>query len=178
MTWEQLERLAKDCGFTNWAKLDVTTLELKQEVRDMCEANTCGKYGACWSCPPHCGDLAQCAEDLGGMTQGILVQVVGDVEDGFDIEAMMELNEAYKDCFSQMYQILRASGERVLALGAGCCTRCRKCTCPDEPCRFPQERISSMEAYGLLVLEVCKRNGLTYYYGQDKLAYTGCFLLG
>lgn len=27
------------------------------------------------------------------------------------------------------------------------------------------------------VLEVCKANGLTYYYGADKMAYTSCFLL-
>ena len=37
--------------------------------------------------------------------------------------------------------------------------------------------ISSMEAFGMLVLEVCKANGLSYYYGSDKMAYTGCFLL-
>ena len=34
-----------------------------------------------------------------------------------------------------------------------------------------------MEAYGMLVLEICKKNGLTYYYGADKMAYTSCFLL-
>ena len=27
------------------------------------------------------------------------------------------------------------------------------------------------------VLEVCKANGLQYYYGADKMAYTSCFLL-
>lgn len=32
-----------------------------------------------------------------------------------------------------------------------------------------------MEAYGML--EVCKANGLGYYYGPDKIAYTSCFLL-
>ena len=34
-----------------------------------------------------------------------------------------------------------------------------------------------MEAYGLVVLEVCKANSLQYYYGADKMAYTSCFLL-
>jgi hypothetical protein len=29
----------------------------------------------------------------------------------------------------------------------------------------------------MVVLEVCKANGLTYYYGPDKMAYTSCFLL-
>ena len=26
------------------------------EVRGMCEANRCGRYGTSWSCPPGCGD--------------------------------------------------------------------------------------------------------------------------
>ena len=34
-----------------------------------------------------------------------------------------------------------------------------------------------MEAYGMLVLEVCKANGLKYYYGSDKMAYNACFLV-
>ena len=59
----------------------------------------------------------------------------------------------------------------------GCCTACAKCTYPDEPCRLPDKQIASMEAYGMLVLEICKRNGLQYYYGADKMAYTSCFLL-
>ena len=29
----------------------------------------------------------------------------------------------------------------------------------------------------MLVLEVCKANGLQYYYGPDKMAYTSCFLV-
>ena len=34
-----------------------------------------------------------------------------------------------------------------------------------------------MEAYGMLVLEVCKDNHLGYYYGPNTIAYTGCFLV-
>jgi hypothetical protein len=34
-----------------------------------------------------------------------------------------------------------------------------------------------MEAYGLLVTQICTDNGMKYYYGPDTLAYTSCFLL-
>ena len=37
--------------------------------------------------------------------------------------------------------------------------------------------ISSMEAYGMVVNEVCSANGLAYNYGPTKMAYTGCFLI-
>ena len=177
MTYEQLSKIAAGSGFTAWAPLDVATIELKPEVRDMCAVNSCGQYGKRWSCPPGCGSLEECARQLKDYTHGILVQTCGDIEDGFDFEAMMEIEADHKAHFAEMYQQLRESAENVIALGAGCCTACAKCTYPDEPCRFPEKQISSMEAYGMLVLEVCKANGLTYYYGSDKMAYTGGFLL-
>lgn len=176
MTFEALSTLAEEAGFEHFAPLSADTIVPKQEVRDMCAANSCGRYGKCWSCPPDCGTLEDCREQIKGCTGGILVQTVGDIEDGFDFEAMMEIEGTHKARFTRMYDALRETGRDILALGAGCCTQCPVCTCPDSPCHFPKKRISSMEAFGILVLEVCQKNGLTYYYGPEKMAYTSCFL--
>ena len=177
MKYEKLAFLAEEAGFSAWKSLDVTTIELKGEVRDMCAVNSCGQYGKRWSCPPGCGSLEECAEKLRAYSHGILVQTVGDIEDGFDFEAMMEIESDHKAHFSQMYEALRREKGEVLAVGAGCCTQCAQCTYPDEKCRFPEKMVASMEAYGMLVVEICKKNGLTYYYGPDKMAYTSCFLV-
>ena len=173
MDYQSLSDLAARCGFTATAPLDVSTIELKPDVRKMCEENTCGMYDRCWSCPPGCGSLEECTGKLRQFTRGILVQTCGEVEDSFDFEAMAEIKEDHARHFDAMYQALRQQGARVLALSAGGCTACAKCTYPDAPCRFPDK----MEAYGMVVLEVCKANGLQYYYGSDKMAYTGCFLV-
>ena len=177
MNYEELAALAEQSGFTAWAPLDVSTLEVKQAVRDMCADNTCGAYDKRWSCPPGCGSIEECGERLKRYTHGILVQTSGDVEDSLDFEAMMDIEADHKAHFEQMYAALREKGGELLALGAGCCTQCQECTYPDAPCRFPDKAVASMEAYGLLVLEVCKANGLTYYYGPEKMAYNSCFLL-
>ena len=177
MTYEQLCEMARDACFSAWAALNPATIELKTEVRDMCAANFCGQYGKRWSCPPGCGTLEECGERLKACTRGILVQTYGDIEDSYDFEAMMEIEAEHKEHFLEMYERLRESGKQILALGAGCCTICAQCTYPDEPCRFPEKMISSMEAYGMVVLEVCKANGLQYYYGADSMAYTSCFLI-
>lgn len=177
MTYEQLTKLAEEAGFTAWAALEAATIELKPEVRDMCAANACGQYGKRWSCPPGCGTLEECTGRLTEYPHGILVQTSGEIEDGFDFEAMMEIEASHKEHFSKMHDALLEAGLPVLAIGAGCCTQCAKCTYPDAPCRFPEKMTASMEAYGMLVLEVCKKNGLPYYYGADKMAYTSCFLL-
>lgn len=177
MTYEQLSRLAEEAGFTAWSPLDVATIDLKPDVRNMCASNSCGQYGKRWSCPPGCGTLEDCAQQIKGCSSGILVQTCGEIEDGFDFEAMMEIEREHKDHFSRMYAALREAGAPVLAIGAGCCTQCATCTYPEAPCRFPDKMMASMEAYGMLVLEVCQANGLQYYYGSNKMAYTSCFLL-
>ena len=125
MTYEQLADLARDAGFSHWAKLDVSTIDLKPEVRDMCAVNTCGMYDKRWSCPPGCGTLEECTQRLKDMTHGILVQTVGDVEDGFDIEAMAEIEADHKAHFAAMHKALLKLDLPILALGAGCCTKCK-----------------------------------------------------
>lgn len=172
MNYAFYERAAKEAGFTHTAPLDPATVELKEAVRQMCAA--CGRYGKCWSCPPACGTLEECRQRIAGFAQGILVQTVGQLEDEFDGEGMMKTEAAHKENFHRLLKTL--SREGMLPLGAGCCTVCKTCSYPDVPCRFPEQRVSSMEAYGMEVAPVCKANGLPYYYGPNTIAYTSCLL--
>ena len=175
--YEQLEKLGTDTGFSHIAPLKCSTIELLPEVRQMCEANTCGMYGKRWSCPPGCGTLEDCRAKIQQYKNGILVQTVGQLEDAMDGETMMETEALHKKNFFAMEKLLRETNPDMLAIGAGCCTRCETCTYPDEPCRFPKKAFSSMEAYGMLVTQICKANDMTYYYGPCTIAYTSCFLL-
>ena len=173
---QEITQLAMDIGFTHTAPLDPKTLTLKPEVRQMCETNSCGQFAKRWSCPPGCGSLEQCRERIAQFNRGILVQTVGTLEDELDGEGMMDTERLHKEHFLKMNEQLRSRQPDVLALGAGCCTLCKTCTYPEAECRFPEKRISSMEAYGLVVLEVCKANNLPYYYGKCTISYTSCFL--
>ena len=60
LDYEKLNRMALEAGFTRSAPMKASTIELKQEVRDMCAANTCGQYDKNWACPPGCGTLDEC----------------------------------------------------------------------------------------------------------------------
>lgn len=176
MNHPEIEKLARESGFTHTAPLDPKTLVLKLEVRQMCQSNSCGAYGKRWSCPPGCGSLEDCTQQVSRYTHGILVQTVWELEDELDGEGMMDAEQQHKENFLKMNAILRKSHPDVLALGVGCCTLCKTCTYPGAPCRFPESQISSMEAYGLVVMEACKANNLPYYYGKCTISYTGCFL--
>lgn len=172
-----LQRAVQAVGFEASAPLKVESIHLHPEVREMCAAGKCGQYGCSWSCPPYTGSLEECRAQILRFREGILVQTVQPIEDSFDAEGIMDAERLHKKRFYEMRDILAAEYPNLLAIGAGCCTRCEKCACPDAPCRFPEKKVSSMEAYGMLVLEVCKENQLGYYYGAQKIAYTSCFLL-
>lgn len=168
---------ALEAGFTYADILDVDTLHVNPEVRKMCEANTCGMYGKNWSCPPGCGDLEACAEKLKQYSQGIITQTVAQLEDSFDFEGMKQAGSEHWKNFSVLRKEMAKAFDDVLCLAAGSCTNCKECTYPDEPCRSPEMSASSVEAYGLLVNQLCQDNGLKYNYGTDTLAYTALFLI-
>lgn len=175
---QELIQLALDAGFTHAAVMDAAKIQPLPEVRDMCAVNTCHRYDACWSCPPACGTLEQCKEKLSRYRTALVVQVMGELEDSFDVEGLQELEQRQKAAFSKLLPLLREKMGDLLPLGTGCCTVCKECTYPDAPCRFPEKAVSSMEAYGLLVNQVCTDSGLRYNYGPNTMAYTSCFLFG
>lgn len=177
LDYEKLFEMAKECGFNSWGKLDVATLKFLPEVRDMCAANTCGMYGKSWACPPGCGELETMLEKVKGYTSGILVQTVGQLEDSMDWEGIQEAGMNQAKNFTAMFKLLKKDYPNMMPMGTGTCTRCKSCTYPDEPCRFPDELVSSMEACGLVVSDVCTANGVPYNHGKDTICYTACFLL-
>ena len=88
MDFETIRAMALANGFSYAAPMDCALLELRREVREMCAANTCGMYGKNLACPPACGTLEQCREQVRRYSVGVLVQTVGDIEDSMDFEAM------------------------------------------------------------------------------------------
>lgn len=174
---KNLEQLAFEAGFSHAVRLERRTMALLPEVRDMCAANTCGMYGRNHACPPACGTLEECRKRIEGYQWGILLQTVGQVEDSMDFEGMQETEARHKKSFTLLTGQLRELYPGLLPLGAGCCTVCKICSAPDAECRFPEKRISSLEAYGILVSDLCTKNGMKYYYGPGTIAYTSCCLL-
>jgi predicted metal-binding protein len=178
LNYSELIQLAKDSGFTNAGPLDVTTLQFLPEVRDMCASDRCQAYGKNWACPPACGTLDEMREKVKRFKSGIIVQMVGQLEDNMDWENMQLAAQKQAESFVKMHQALKKQYPNLLAMGAGTCTRCKTCTYPEgKPCRFPDELTHSMEACGLFVSKVCTDNDMKYNYGPNTVAYTGCFLL-
>ncbi|MDR2530835.1 MAG: DUF2284 domain-containing protein [Oscillospiraceae bacterium] len=176
MTTDTIVSVASNFGFTLAAPIDPAGIDCKTTVRADCER--CKAYGHSWVCPPACGEIDECAARVHSYPHGVVVQTTGQLEDEFDGEGMMETARLHGEHFREFYLHLRETykGDAMLALGAGGCNKCPKCTYPDSPCLFPDEQQSSMEAYGMLIAEVCKDNGVPYYHGRSTITYVSCYL--
>ena len=107
MNYEELKSLALESGFTHTAPLDTATIELKQDVRDMC-AQGCQQYARRWSCPPGCGTLDQLRGSIYCYKEGILVQTVTKLEDEFDWDGMIkELQEFENPVINHLHLWIR-----------------------------------------------------------------------
>ena len=175
--FQEIARLAEECGFAACVKLDLQTLEFLPAVRDMCAENRCGKYGKSWACPPACGPLEELQEKVLRYSAGVIVQTVCTLKNSFDWKGMTDAGTRHKENQEKMHGILKKEYPDVLTLGAGTCTICETCTYPDAPCRFPERLVYSMEACGLFVSRICKANQIPYNHGEGTVCYTGCFLL-
>lgn len=163
--------------FDKAAVIRADKLIFRNDVREMCKSGRCGSYGNNWGCPPGCGSVDECRERAAKYDKAIVVQTIGLLEDSFDFEGMGKAAIEHCQRMTHMREKIEGELSDVLSLGAGPCKVCGECTCPHEPCRFPEKRFSSMEAYGLMVSEVCADSGLKYINGENTVTYTGCFLI-
>jgi len=175
--YKEIEELALSCGFSHVGELDANTIVVRKEVRDSCAENKCHAYGTNWSCPPACGNLDECESLIRKYKNGLILQTTGNIKDSFDFDEMMNLEKAHKKAITKFVSEIKKLHADALVLGAGTCSACKECTYPDAPCRFPDKMTSSMEAFGMVINDVCKANNIPYYYGKGTLTYVGCVLI-
>ena len=177
-TPEEHLKFALDHGFSQTGILNLDALVFMPEVRAMCAEDKCHHFGKTWCCPPGCGTLEEITERVKGYKHGILLQMIGHMEDEFDFEVIENTSTAFRKSFQSLIVDLRKEGVTdLLPMGAGGCGMCDgKCTYPDAPCRHPDLAFPSMEAYGLWVAKVCELSGLPYNNGKLTMTFIGCYL--
>ena len=178
-TLEAIEEIAREIGFECTGRVATDELHVRPEVRDMCAANRCHRYGHSWSCPPACDPIEAYQEHIRKRRMGVIVQTVGQMEDSFDFETIEETGKEHDRRFRKFAEMVRAAGLACtdglppFLLGAGSCCMCKECTYPDEPCRMPDKMTISLEAAGFVVTEVCLAAGIPYNHGKNTISFSG-----
>ncbi|MHC1694412.1 MAG: DUF2284 domain-containing protein [Eubacteriales bacterium] len=171
-----ISRMASDKGATGSAVFSVSEIKFSDVYRKMCQQNLCGSYGKNYMCPPAVGELDTLIAKVRGYESCLLIQTVTPLEDSFDFEGMEKAAQLHKKVLDDISEVFRSeygAGD-FIKLGVGKCTICGECAIlTGEPCRFPDEAISSVEAYGMDVRKLCEEHGLKYINGQDTVSYVG-----
>ena len=146
------------------------------EVRGMCAANRCGKYGTSWSCPPGCGDWEALRDEFYGCSAALVFTTCHALEDSFDIEGMELAAEAHQKLDDAIFQTLTAASLHYIHLGRGACKLCQTCTYPHAPCRHPDKMRRPPEACGIDVCRLSQTVGIKYINGSNTVTYFSILL--
>ena len=168
-----LMSLVKSLGVDQLALIAVEDIQFNDDFRMYCEQNTCGTYNKNWMCPPAVGPINTLKENALKYKQGLLFQTVYQLEDSFDIEGMQEGTADHTKILRKVVDHIKSTGacKEFLPLNIGPCTYCDRCTFLDgQECRFPEEAIASVEAYGIDVMALEKSCGISYNNGLNTIS--------
>jgi predicted metal-binding protein len=174
----EIEQLAKAAGATHAHTRTTDGLKAEEAVRQNCLINYCGKSNKSWTCPPHIGELPALEANLLKYTHGVVLQSITNIEDSWDFEGMADSALAHNLMVRELAKQIEEKfpNLEIFPLACGNCDFCEKCTCPDEPCRYPDKAMSSVEAQGLDINALVRSVGLNYINGVNTVSYVGMIL--
>ena len=177
---EELLQQILALGADKVGAVPVAEIDFEPSFRSLCESNACGMYGRSWMCPPHVGKVEDLIAQAKGYQTALVYQIVDTLEDSYDFEGMMAAGERMNRLTAAVRRKFEELGlENCLFLGAGGCRICSKCAKQDdEPCRYPDLAMSSLEAYGVNVSVLAPQAGMKYINGVNTVTYFGAVLLG
>ncbi len=166
--------------FENFKEIPVAEIVQSDEVRGLCERNSCGFYGTNWACPPAVVSLEAFKETFDKFTSMLVVYQVFKVRSSFDVKGMTESSRQFKMTLQRMKEHFdkKFAKGSFLVLGMGSCDLCNSCSyLKNEPCRRPEDMIVSLEACGIDVMRLMNDHGLKYYNGKNTITLVAAVLV-
>ncbi len=177
MKTEQLTAITEKF-FDHTKDITSSSVPFDEQVRVMCEQNMCGQLGKCWTCPPAVGSLETLHAGLSLFTRFMIFDKVYQLEDSYDWEGMVESQKDFTArvvaAKKEIRPLLEESDPDFLILGAGSCSLCKTCSyLSQEPCRNPDDAVTSVEAFGIDAMTMMGQNNLKYNNGANTVTYIG-----
>lgn len=176
---EDLLKIILGLGADKAGAVPVTDIDFDPAFRDFCARNVCGVYGHNWMCPPHVGEIEDLIAQARQYRTALVYQMVVPLGEGRDYASMMASGAG----LNQLTMALRRKFTELglttcLFLGAGGCRICPRCAIQDnQPCRYPDLAMSSLEAYGVNVSTLAQKAGMAYRSDGNTAAFFGAVLL-
>ena len=154
------------------AAIPTASIVFSPDLLKACEANVCGKYNRCWTCPPAVDPPELHKEKITSFPSAFIFTTKAALDDSFDYEGMMRAQKCHNRLTLEMHERF---GKTNPVYGAGGCALCADCAYP-APCRFPGKIYPSIEAAGINVTELSRSGGLRYNNGENTVTYFSMIL--
>lgn len=158
--------------------IDVDSIPFDEKLRAYCEVNQCGFIGKNYACPPYVGEAKDLIAEAKRYKMALVYQTIGKLTDSHDFEGMEEAHRIHGEVANRISKEIALSFNKQLDLRAGPCKVCEQCSVVDnEPCRYPEKKRASLEAYCINVSSLAKKCNMKYINGTNTVSYFGAFLL-
>lgn len=165
-------------GDARWAILPASEISFDPIFRKYCKDNVCGKYGACWSCPPDIGTYEELKARVQAYDTVLLFSRTYPIEGADDLAGMLEAGKQHNRFTAKIQRLVRPLFPHCFVTGTGDCRLCDTCTRPENlPCRLPDEMLTSLEACGANVIDLAEKARLPWKMESRTIIYFSAILL-
>lgn len=146
------------------------------KCRELCQQNLCGAYNVTWGCPPGIGSPSECLSKVKDYSHAAVIIRKFENLDLNDNALIESIASDHQEMCRRFGNVLRNSGYDVLPLADGGCKYCGDCSYPDDPCRFPDQMVSSISCYGILMDEYMGSQGIDFTFEKNGMTLYGLML--
>jgi predicted metal-binding protein len=147
--------------------IPVPAIVFSDEFAKSCRV--CVNYNTRWNCPPAIDPPGVQQKKIKSWQWAFVFSTKHDLTGPFDFEGMFfKALGAHRNLTIEMHEKF---GKINPVFGAGSCYLCKQCAWPNEPCRFPEKCVSSIEAAGIDVTALSRCANLSYNNGDRTVTY-------
>ena len=162
-------------GFTNAKYVDNLKVECEDRIRAFCNPLYCWNMTKNWICPPACGTVQECYQNIKHFEKGVILVSMTDLTPPVEMDYYKQLNVEHNLRLKSLLEKLEDKYE-LFPLTSGGCIFCEKCTYPN-PCIKPQLKMNSLSAYGIDVTKLCHNEGIEFSFRPDRVYYIALLLV-
>ena len=176
-SWRKMESDPLACGYSI-VEVSPPTPDKRSmsKCRELCGQNLCGAFDNNWGCPPGIGTEDVCLGIIGRYSKAAVIKKRFSDLDFTDKPHIDELAKDHQELCRRFGNLLRREGYDTLTLADGGCSYCAKCSYPDSPCRFPDQRVTSVSSYGILMEDYLKSQNIDFSFEDDSMTLYGIIL--
>ena len=171
-TTARILREAFHAGIMNAGIVKKEDLVFYEDVRSHC-SRECRFYGLTWACPPHVGPLDECRERVSRYDKMLLLSTPFVLADMSDFKEIDYTASDFQRIMRDMCRRIKPIVDDFFLLRNETCFLCKKCTCPDAPCRYPGDVWPPLESFGFRVAELAELAGIPSMNGPSTTTYFG-----